>query len=253
MATIELDGVSKTFENGTTVFENLCLSIEVGKTTSIVGSSGCGKTTLLNLLAGLEPVTGGRIIADEPLSEKRFAYLFQEDALLPWRTGRANALFGLECHGDVGESQLRAVDDYLARFGVADQRKAWPSQMSGGQRQRIALIQSLVCNPDILILDEPFSSLDYQTKLNLERELMLETRKINSGTERTVVLVTHDIEEAICLADTVVVLGAMPSGVAGAFKVVLSEDERDPVKSRYSINMRNIFREVWGMLANNEI
>ena len=161
-----------------------------------------------------------------------------------------NALLGLECQGPINQEQQHNLDNYFKRFGIEHLKQAWPAHMSSGQRQRIALIQSLACKPDILFLDEPFSSLDYQMKLTLQKELMTELRASDSKPAKTAVLVTHDIEEAITLGDTIMVLGGTPATITDEIAVNFSEAERDPVKARSSSAMGVLFKNVWEALAN---
>jgi NitT/TauT family transport system ATP-binding protein len=259
MCAIELRAISKSFSapggsGDLVIFENLDLLIPEGKTLAVVGPSGCGKTTLLNILASLEPADAGEIIYDgrSPSAESaalRLGYLFQRDALLPWRTALSNALLGLECKGDVSPGMRRRAVEYFERFGLGGFEGAWPHTLSGGQRQRVALIQNILVEPEILLLDEPFGSLDYQTKLLLEEEFLGEIRSTTGrGRRTTVVFVTHDIEEAITLGDRVVVLGSPPQGIVLDVEVNLHETLRSPVAARQSDLMRSLFGEIWAEL-----
>lgn len=260
MGGIRLVGVSKRFRrpqgNGDLIiFDRINLGVDDGKIVAIVGPSGCGKTTLLNLIALLEPADGGEVLIQgtprlpSDVGTVSMGYLFQRDALLPWRTALGNALLGLECQGKEDTSSRELVTTYFERFGLRGFEEAWPETLSGGQRQRVALIQNLLPDPDILLLDEPFGSLDYQTKLVLEDELLGVIRPPEgSGRRKTVVFVTHDIEEAVVLADRVVVLGPPPNGVILDVDVPLADSLREPVAARQSEVMRRLFALIWEQL-----
>lgn len=237
------------------VFQDLNLVIEPGKTLAIVGPSGCGKTTLLNMIGLLEQHDAGMMLFDgrpktvQNAGTLSMGYLFQRDALLPWRTALGNALLGLTCRGKISEDAKKLVASYFGRFGLRGFENAWPQTLSGGQRQRVALIQNLLLNPDVLLLDEPFGSLDYQTKLILEEELLSVTRSENgNGRRKTVVLVTHDIEQAIVMADRVIVLGLPPLGIIFDEQVCYAEKVRNPVTARQSDVMRRLFGKIWSKL-----
>lgn len=260
MNRIELRNLTKVFprpggDGALTIVEEFNLDIEPGKTLAIVGPSGCGKTTLLNMLALLEPCDAGQVVYDgqtrtiHDVGKLSLGYLFQRDALLPWRTAWGNALLGLACRRKITTETKDLVASYFKRFGLAGFERAWPGTLSGGQRQRVALIQNLLIDPDVLLLDEPFGSLDYQTKLNLEKELLGVIRAKNGdGKRKTVVFVTHDIEEAIVLADRVVVLGQPPQGILFDEEIPLSEMLRDPVAARQSDVMQRLFGKIWAKL-----
>lgn len=279
MIHIELRNLTKVFpraaEDGRlTIYRDFNLEIEAGETLAIVGPSGCGKTTLLNTIALLEAHDSGEVLfGGEPkdvcdAGSLSVGYLFQRDALLPWRTAWGNAILGLSCRGMLNQNTKDLAATYFRRFGLEGFEHAWPQTLSGGQRQRVALIQNLLIDPDVLLLDEPFGSLDYQTKLVLEGELLSVIRSRNgNGSRKTVIFVTHDIEEAIVFADRVIVLGMPPVGihydarlVENASQVSLQEEHdgrvyyvfpeslRDPVSARQSSVMQTLFGNIWGQL-----
>jgi NitT/TauT family transport system ATP-binding protein len=264
MGGIEIRNVTKTFPssegNGRLcVFREFSLAIPDGEILAIVGPSGCGKTTLLNMLALLEPLDFGlvrlddRVLVPSDLGRLSLGYLFQRDALLPWRTAWENALLGLECRGRVTEKAKEIAGEYFRRFGLESVRNAWPSTLSGGQRQRVALIQSLLVEPDILLLDEPFGGVDFQTKLMLEAELLSVVRPASGNFRRkAVVFVTHDIEEAITLADRVIVFGMPPVRILLDRPVELPDEFREPVKARQSEVMSDLFGRIWAALQSGE-
>jgi NitT/TauT family transport system ATP-binding protein len=194
------------------VLDDLSFSINERDFVSIIGPSGCGKTTIFNIIAGLlEPDSGTMHYRGEEIESLRgrVGYMMQKDLLFPWRTVLGNVLLGLETRGvdrDQAEAKAR---DYLKDFGLAGFENAYPKTLSGGMRQRVALIRTLIMDPDILLLDEPFSALDYQTRLYLEGVLKDAVQTYN----KTVILVTHDIDEAVALSKRVVVLSGRPARV----------------------------------------
>ena len=213
---LNLESVSRTF-GAVEVLRDFSLEVRLGEFVAIVGPSGCGKTTLLNLLAGFDKPTKGRLT-----SKGRVRMVYQQDGLFPWRTVAQNILMGLRHIKDDGERE-RELKDLLALIGLKGFEEHYPHQLSGGMRQRAELARALAGDTDTLLLDEPFSALDYLTRLRLRRELarMLRERP------RTVVLVTHDIEEAAQLADRVVVLSERPARIRCELNLEL-ERPRDP-------------------------
>ena len=194
------------------VLDDLSFEINERDFVSIIGPSGCGKTTIFNIIAGLaEPDSGSIEYRGEQIESLRgrVGYMMQKDLLFPWRTVLGNVLLGLETKG-VGRDQAEArARDYLRGFGLAGFENAYPKTLSGGMRQRVALIRTLIMDPDILLLDEPFSALDYQTRLYLEGVL----KDAVETYHKTVILVTHDIDEAVALSKRVVVLSGRPARV----------------------------------------
>lgn len=220
--TIKVDGVSHAFStrNGGTwqALQTVSLAIRDGEFLAIVGPSGCGKTTLLNLIAGLEPMQIGSIhVNGHPprLDDPAMGYLFARDALLPWRTIEQNAELAMELRGvSVSERHTRAVE-LLREVGLAANIDAYPAQLSQGMRQRAAIARTLATNPKVLMLDEPFSALDAQTKLTLQASFS----KLWEHLQATVLLITHDLSEAIALADRVVVFTGSPGRVKATFDI----------------------------------
>jgi NitT/TauT family transport system ATP-binding protein len=194
------------------VLDDLSLEINERDFVSIIGPSGCGKTTIFNIIAGLaEPDSGSIEYRGEQIESLRgrVGYMMQKDLLFPWRTVLGNVLLGLETKG-IGRDRAEArALDYLRGFGLAGFENAYPKTLSGGMRQRVALIRTLIMDPDILLLDEPFSALDYQTRLYLEGVL----KDAVETYHKTVILVTHDIDEAVALSKRVVVLSGRPARV----------------------------------------
>jgi NitT/TauT family transport system ATP-binding protein len=190
--------------------ENASLTLAEGEFVSIVGPTGCGKSTLLNVAAGLlQPTFGDVVVADQPLRalNRRAGYMFQADALLPWLTARGNVALGLELGGVPKNEAAERAEGWLKRVGLAGHGDRYPHQLSGGMKKRVSLAQILVMGPKILLMDEPFSALDVQTRQLMENELL----DIWSQDRKSVLFVTHDLEEAISLADRVVVLSSGPA------------------------------------------
>lgn len=210
---ISLVGVSKSFATQK-VLENISLTINRGEIVALLGASGGGKSTLLNLMSGLLAADGGEIMiqgipAQQFSHWQRIAYLFQEDRLLPWRTVEQNVHFGLENISLSQAERRKRVSDALTLVGLSKFSRYWPHQLSGGMRSRVALARSLVVEPQILLMDEPFSRLDPQTRSAMHEELL----RIQGLTGMTIVLVTHEVEEAVVLADRVVILKPHPGRI----------------------------------------
>ena len=193
-----------------TAVKDVDLAIAEGEFVSIVGPTGCGKSTILNVVAGLLKPSLGRVtILGEPLAgiNRSAGYMFQSDALMPWRSALANVTAGLEFRGVPPNEARRRGEEWLARVGLAGFGERYPHQLSGGMRKRVALAQMLILDPKILLMDEPFSALDIQTRQLMENELL----ELWSANRKSVVFITHDLEEAISLSDRVVVLSAGPA------------------------------------------
>ena len=201
-AALHLDRVSRSF-GAVSVLEDLSLTVAKGEFVVLVGPSGCGKSTLLNVLSGALPPTSGAVAADGILRT-----VYQQDGLFPWLTVRDNIALGLRTLPD-GPEKARELDELMALIRLAEFAGHYPHQLSGGMRQRVELARALAGRSDILLLDEPFSALDYQTRLRLRRELA----RLLAQRPRTVVFVTHDIEEAAQLADRVLVLTERPARI----------------------------------------
>src|SRR5258708_36986459 len=210
MIAVRFEKVTKSFA-GFTALRDIDLDISPGRFVSVVGPSGCGKSTLLNLAAGLTvPSTGAISVFGERLSglNRRAAYMFQQDALLPWKTVLGNVALGLRFRGMNGRDAEPFARAWIQRVGLHGFADFYPSQLSGGMRKRVAVAQSWIVNPDILLMDEPFSALDVHTRLLMENELL----ELWTASPKTVLFVTHDLEEALALSDEVVVLSAGPAG-----------------------------------------
>jgi len=243
---VELSAVSQRFGAYTAV-QDVNLTVAEGEFVAVVGPTGCGKSTLLNVIAGLRPPADGdvRVFGRELRGLNRHAgYLFQADALLPWKTALGNVALGLTFAGTPRDEAVARARSWLAKVGLAGFEDRYPHQLSGGMRKRVALAQVLILDPKILLMDEPFSALDVQTRQLMENELL----RLWEEDQKSVLFVTHDLEEAIALADRVVVMSAGPaSRPVGDFRVGL-ERPRDVTEIRLTEAFLEIHREIWGLL-----
>jgi len=225
---LDLRGVGKDFQvrgRAVTALDGVDLKVSRGEFVCVVGASGSGKSTLLSIVAGLDKPSRGEILLDDtpvtgPGPDR--GLVFQSASLYPWRTVERNVAFGLELLKLSKTERARRVDWYLAETGLSELRRSLPGQLSGGQRQRAAIARALVCEPEVLLLDEPFGALDVQTK----EDMQLLIRQIWQDTGTTVLMVTHDVEEAVFLGQRVVVLACDPGRVASELAVPLPA-ERD--------------------------
>lgn len=202
-----LDRVDKTYPNGVRALERFSARIPQGEIVAIIGGSGCGKSTLLRAIAGLDRASNGRIVLDDiaiAAPHAKIGIIFQEPRLLPWLSVADNIGFGLS--DDPADVRREKVATALARVGLADKATAWPRELSGGQAQRVAIARALVPQPEVLLLDEPFSALDAFTRADLQDHLL----DLWADTRPTLILVTHDVDEAVVLADRVLVMRPRP-------------------------------------------
>jgi NitT/TauT family transport system ATP-binding protein len=229
---LELIDVGKEYVRGVKALDRISLRVERGSFVSIVGASGSGKSTLLSLIAGLaEPTTGTVELDGRPVTGPGpdRGLIFQQGAIYPFRTVERNVAFGLELLPRLSRAERRArVDWYLAETGLTGLRRALPRQLSGGQRQRVAIARALACQPEVLLLDEPFGALDVQTK----EDMQILIRQIWVDTHTTAVIVTHDVEEAVFLGQRVIVLGSHPGRIVADLPVPLGDDRDLSTKRR---------------------
>ncbi|MDD4658995.1 MAG: ABC transporter ATP-binding protein [Eubacteriales bacterium] len=231
-------------EGETTALENISLDVFQGQFISIVGPSGCGKSTLLNIIAGLaKPTLGIVTINGRPVEgvSASVGYMPQTDQLFEWRTIWKNVILGLEVQNKLTAETRESVRMLLERYGLWEFHNSFPRQLSGGMRQRAALIRTLAIDPEILLLDEAFSALDYQTRLVVSDEV----KGIISREGKTAILVTHDISEAISMSDHVVVLTKRPGTIKSIHKIVLTCPEHTPIKCREAPEFRDYFNRIW--------
>jgi NitT/TauT family transport system ATP-binding protein len=221
---LELSGLTKDYPGGVRAVEHIDLTVQRGELVSVVGASGSGKSTLLNLIAGLTRPTEGTLALDGypvvgPGPDR--GLVLQSGAVYPWRTVERNVSFGLELLPRLSRAERRErVSWYLEETGLSALSRALPKNLSGGQRQRVAIARALVCEPEVLLLDEPFGALDVQSK----EDMQLLTRRIWADTGTTILVVTHDVEEAVFLGQRIIVLGSHPGTVVAEVAVPLGDD-----------------------------
>lgn len=252
MSYLEFKDVNFNYFTKTSEFsalKNLNFEIESGEFVSIVGPSGCGKTTILSLIAGLLEPTGGQILLDgKNVKDVSVGYMFQRDHLFEWRNIYENITLGLEIKGkDVAKRQQERIDQLLNKYGLIDFKKSSPSELSGGMRQRVALIRTLALSPKLLLLDEPFSALDFQTRLDVCDDV----KKIISQEKQTAILVTHDISEAISLSDRIIILTNRPAKVKQIEKINFNKN-LSPLKRRDHSEFSLYFNKVWEALSDKK-
>lgn len=223
---------------------DISFSIKMGEFISVVGPSGCGKSTLLSAIAGLTPITSGKLFLDGKEingSSDDIAYMLQQDNLLSWRTIRSNVTLGLEIRGIKTDENLKYADDLLKTYGLWEFRDKYPSQLSGGMRQRAALIRTLAVQPKLLLLDEAFSALDYQTRLAVTDDVYKILKKQN----QTALIVTHDIPESISMSDRVLIFSKRPAVIRKILDTSFDIENRSPLLCREHKNFSSYFNQIW--------
>lgn len=237
----------QTMTGETQAIKDISFTVEAGDFIAIVGPSGCGKSTLLSCVAGLTQPTSGQVIINGKKvdSINRYTgYMMQTDNLLPWRTIYSNVLLGLEIQKKLTEENIAYAEHLLQKYGLWSFRDSYPSALSGGMRQRVSLIRTLAVKPDLLLLDEAFSALDYQTRLNVSRDVY----SILRSEKKTMLMVTHDIPEAVSLCDRVLVLSQRPAVIAADIRCDFGPG-RDPVAVRNTQLYHTYFDRVWKEMA----
>jgi NitT/TauT family transport system ATP-binding protein len=246
-AVVEVHNLSMKYHslNGEiTALRDINLCVEDGEFVSIVGPSGCGKSTLLSLIAGLlKPTEGSVMIEGQPVTGpgNQVGYMLQKDYLFEWRTIYENVILGLEITRTLNSQTKEYVLKLLETYGLSEFRDKYPNQLSGGMRQRAALIRTLAVRPQILLLDEPFSALDYQTRLAVAEDIHSIIKREN----KTAIMVTHDIAESISMADRVVVLTKRPGTVKEIYRVQLTCEKKTPMSCREAPEFRHYFNDIW--------
>lgn len=241
MNVVELKNVNKVFYNDLgkiEVLKDISFNVEKGKIISIVGPSGSGKSTILNIISKIVDVTTGEVIIDGTIG-----YMFQKDQLFSWRNTWDNVTIGLEITKQNDIEHQKRVSQMLIKYGLVDFVNSYPSELSGGMRQRIALIRTLATEPKILLLDEPFSALDYQTKLTVSNDVY----RIIREEGLTAILVTHDITEAISMSDQIIVLSNRPAKIKKIHNVEFDKS-LNPISRRKTIEFTKYFDEIWSEL-----
>lgn len=236
---LKLKNVSKKYqaENGEVeALKNISFSIKEGEFVSLIGPSGCGKSTVLSIIAGLEEKNEGQIQIDGQIG-----YMLQKDSLLEWLTIYKNVLFGLELGNIKTTENVQYVENLLKKYHLYEFKDKYPNQLSGGMRQRAALIRTLAIKPKILLLDEAFSALDYQTRIMVTKDIY----DILKNENITALIVTHDISEAISMSDRVIILSSRPAQVKEIHQINFELENRTPLNSRESPKFSKYFDIIW--------
>ena len=251
---LEVRNVSKKYQNKDgeiLALENVNMTVKKGEFVSVIGPSGCGKSTLLSIIAGLEEKNTGEIYIEGEEVEKisnKVGYMLQKDCLLEWRTILNNTLFGLEVKGKKNKENIEYVEELLKKYNLYDFKDKYPSELSGGMRQRVALIRTLAVKPKILLLDEAFSALDYQTRIMVTNDIYSILRKEGI----TALIVTHDISEAISMSDKIFVLSKRPGTIKDIHKIEFNVENRTPLNTRENPKFSQYFNILWKELREDE-
>lgn len=237
---LEIKGLSKNYHTKNSeikAIDDLSLEVYKNEIVAIVGPSGCGKSTLLGILATLENKTSGEIIKNY---DYKIGYMLQTDSLFPWLTVLENTLIGLNIKNNKTKENINNAINLLDKYGLNEFKNSYPNNLSGGMKQRVALIRTLATNPDLILLDEPFSALDYQTRLALSSDMY----KIIKNENKTAILITHDIAEAISMADRVIVLTKRPCAVKHIYEIKLN-NKTNPIDNRKDKNFNYYYDLIW--------
>lgn len=251
---LEVKNIGKKYQNKEgeiLALKNVNFRIKKGEFVSIIGPSGCGKSTLLSIIAGLEEkITGEIYIEGEKVNgiSSKIGYMLQRDCLLEWRNILSNTMFGLEVKGKKDNVNKEYVLELLKKYNLYEFKDKYPSELSGGMRQRVALIRTLAVKPKILLLDEAFSALDYQTRIMVTNDIYYILRK----EKITAIIVTHDISEAISMSDRVLVLSKRPGTIKDIHKINFGIENRTPINCRESPKFSQYFNTLWKELGVDE-
>ena len=243
---LEVNNLSKnyqTIEGEIKAIDNISFALDKEEVLCIVGSSGCGKSTLLNILAGLDNSYSGQIKFN---NEAKIGYMLQEDALFPWLNILDNACLGLDIEKKKTKENIEFVKELLIKYGLGDFLEKYPHELSGGMRQRVALIRTLALKPDILMLDEPFSALDYVSRLSVSDDVL----KIIKSEKKSVIMITHDLAEAISIADRVIVLSMRPAKIKSVYEINLT-NKSTPINNRKAKEFGYYYDLLWKDLDKN--
>jgi NitT/TauT family transport system ATP-binding protein len=248
-AIMEVKGIDKTYDSGVEALKGVGLEIPRGRLSTFLGPSGCGKTTLLKIIAGLIPPSRGEVWVkgkkvDGPGPER--AFVFQDFALLPWANVLRNVAFGLELRGVPKEQRQEIALKHIAEVGLKSFESSYPHQLSGGMRQRVGLARALAVDADIILMDEPFSSVDEQTRRKFQEELL----DLLKNKQKTVIFVTHSIEEAAYLSDQIVLLSPRPGTVSKIVHPDIDRGQKSPDEIRRDKNYLDTVDEIWRILKH---
>lgn len=251
---LSLEHISFTYhseEGEIQALDDISFSVSQGEFVAIIGPSGCGKSTLLSLISGLHLVEHGSIVFhgnSEKQTSTNIGYMLQKDHLFEWRTIYRNVILGPEINNSLTLEKEEAIEHMLKTYGLMEFKDKKPSELSGGMRQRAALIRTLAMEPDLLLLDEPFSALDYQTRISVADDIGTIIKKEG----KTAILVTHDLSEAISLADRVIVLTKRPATIKKIIPIELDMENRTPFSSRTAPKFKEYFNLLWKELSTHE-
>ncbi len=237
---LKIENIRKIYytkKSETLAVDNFSYSLKEGEFVSVVGPSGCGKSTILSILCGLIKESGGNV---EFAPDIKVGYMLQNDSLFPFRTIYENCLLGLELTHQLTEENKKYVLELLETYGLKEFIHSYPENLSGGMRQRVALIRTLATRPDILLLDEPFSALDYQTRLAVSDDVY----KIIKKEKKSAIMVTHDLSEAISMSDHVIVLTNRPSTIKNIYEIQLSNSST-PIENRKAKEFASYYDKIW--------
>lgn len=244
---LEIKNLSKKYhtkEGEIEAIKNINIDVKKGDFIALVGSSGCGKSTLLNIIANLDTATSGTINFEN--NTPKIGYMFQSDCLFPWLTIYENCLLGLEIQKEKNKEKEEYVINLLKKYNLIEFKDKYPSCLSGGMKQRIALIRTLALKPDILLLDEPFNALDYQSRLAISNDVY----DIIKNENQTAIMVTHDLAEAISMANKIYVLSKRPCTIKKVVDVIL-ENPKDPISNRKDKKFMEYYDQIWKDLDIN--
>jgi NitT/TauT family transport system ATP-binding protein len=246
-AIVELKGIGKRYETGVEALRDVTHGFPAGKLSTLLGPSGCGKTTLLKIIGGLIPPTAGEVWVkgrrvDGPGPDR--AFVFQDFALLPWASVLRNVAFGLELRGMPEAERFEIARRYIGEVGLAGFEGSYPHQLSGGMRQRVGLARALTVDADIILMDEPFSSVDEQTRRKFQEDML----DLLRHRQKTVLFVTHSIEEAAYLSDRIVLLSARPGTVSQVIHPNVDRGSKSPDEIRRDKNYLDAVDEIWQIL-----
>lgn len=252
MSLLEIKNINMNYhkkDGVTEALKNINFTVEREEFISIIGPSGCGKSTLLNIISGLLTPSSGEVIYNDPEVKNnldKMGYMFQKDFLFPWLTVKENVMLGLKLKKVYTKENIEFAHQLLKNYGLEKFQNHKPTELSGGMRQRVALIRTLVLKPEVLLLDEPFSALDYQSRLNVTDDVY----EIIKREKKTAIMVTHDLGEAITMSNRVIILSSRPATIKKDVKIVFERDELKPFDKREEKEYNKYFKELWGELED---
>lgn len=250
MSLLEIKNINMnyhTIDGVTEAIKDISFNVELGEFISIIGPSGCGKSTLLNIISGILSPSSGEVKFNDPSIKNnldKMGYMFQKDYLFPWLTVRDNVLLGLKVKNICTKENIEFTDELLECYGLNIFKNHKPTQLSGGMRQRVALIRTLALKPEVLLLDEPFSALDYQSRLKVTDDVY----EIIKKEKKTTIMITHDLGEAIVMSQRVIVLTNRPASIKDDVIITFNNKDATPFDKRKEPEYNNYFRQLWGEL-----